>query len=82
MHREAASLFDYAFLSYFPSVRARTGAFLSGSLNVARKVLKVFLLLMPTDLLEEGSQGDLASDYRHIPFMGGVHEEEFHVGCL
>jgi len=35
---------------------------------------------MPTDLLEEGSQGDDASDYRHILFMGGVHEEEFHVG--
>lgn len=44
--------------------------------------LKVFLLLMPTDLLEEGSQGNLASDYRHILFLGGVHEEEFHVGSL
>lgn len=33
------------------------------------------LLLMPTDPLEEGSQGDLASDYRNILFLGNVHEE-------
>lgn len=46
-------------------------------------LLKVFLLFLPPihlSLLEEGSQGDLASDYRHILFLGGVHEEEFHVG--
>jgi hypothetical protein len=52
-------------------------------LNVARKEYayqSLFYSLMPTDLLEEGSQGDDASDYRHILFMGGVHEEEFHVG--
>lgn len=30
---------------------------------------------MPTDPLEEGSQGDLASDYRNILFLGSVHEE-------
>lgn len=42
--------------------------------NVAKN-LKVFLLLMPTDPLEEGSQGDLASDYRNILFLGNVHEE-------
>lgn len=37
---------------------------------------------MPTDPLEEGSQGDLASDYRNILFLEGMHEEEFHVGSL
>ncbi|KAK8539741.1 hypothetical protein V6N13_035033 [Hibiscus sabdariffa] len=45
------------------------------SLNVAKN-LKVFLLLMPTDPLEEGSQGDLASDYRNILFLGNVHEDQ------
>lgn len=63
-----------SFLIFLLTLQGTNGSLSFLSLNVAKN-LKVFLLLMPTDPLEEGSQGDLASDYRNILFLGNVHEE-------